>query len=208
MVTETCYLSATIGRVPGSPFTLNSAVDKLLKKEFDTYRVAGTAHPLFKKFGVKAIPFTNEELKEWRLTPNWGAAYLHGPTNLLIKGIIDDIWLLRLDGQLVIADYKATAKAGEVSIDAPWQSSYKRQMEIYQWIFRRNDFSVFDLAYFVYNTLPIIHNQFLHWQVRSKKSQMLNGRSFNIQARRNTSQRSNELKIHRVCRGCPRHFRK
>src|SRR5215510_1614106 len=139
-----------IGRVPGFPFTLNSAVDKLLKKEFDTYRVAGSAHPLFEKFGVNAIPFTNEELEEWRRTPNGGAAYLHTPTNLLIKGVIDDIWLLRVDGELVIADYKATAKTGEVSIDAPWQAGYKRQMEIYQWIFRRNRFTVSDTAYFVY----------------------------------------------------------
>src|SRR5262249_8807726 len=49
-----------------------------------------------------------------------------------------------------IADYKATAKTGEVSIDAPWQAGYKRQMEIYQWIFRRNGFTVSDTAYFVY----------------------------------------------------------
>jgi hypothetical protein len=49
-----------IGRVPGFPFTLNSAVDKLLKKEFDAYRIARTPHPLFEKFGVKAIPFTHE----------------------------------------------------------------------------------------------------------------------------------------------------
>jgi len=139
-----------IGRAPGFPFTLNSAVDKLLKKEFDTYRVAGSVHPLFEKFGVNAIPFTHEELEKWRLTPNGGAAYLHTPTNLLIKGVIDDIWLLRVDGQLVIADYKATAKSGEVSIDAPWQAGYKRQMEIYQWIFRRNGFTVSNTAYFVY----------------------------------------------------------
>jgi hypothetical protein len=139
-----------IGRIPGYPFLLNSAVDKLLKKEFDTYRVAHVAHPLFETFGINAIPFTHEELEQWRLTPSGGATYLHRPTNLLIKGVIDDIWLLHVDSQLVIADYKATAKSGEVSIDAPWQSSYKRQMEIYQWIFRRNGFTVADTAYFVY----------------------------------------------------------
>lgn len=66
----------------GFPFTLNSAVDKLLKKEFDTYRVAESAHPLFEKFGINAIPFTPEEVEEWRRTPNGGAAHLHTPTNL------------------------------------------------------------------------------------------------------------------------------
>ena len=139
-----------IGRVPGFPVTLNSAVDKLLKKEFDTYRVAGSPHPLFLKYNIPAVPFSHQELEQWRLTPGGGAEYLHQPTNLLIKGSIDDVWLLWLDQKLVIADYKATAKTGEVSIDAPWQSGYKRQMEIYQWIFRGNGFSVAETSYFVY----------------------------------------------------------
>jgi hypothetical protein len=37
-----------------------------------------------------------------------------------------------------------------VNIDAAWQIAYKRQMEIYQWLFRRNDFAVSSTGYFVY----------------------------------------------------------
>ncbi|MDO8742941.1 MAG: hypothetical protein Q7J30_00005, partial [Candidatus Azambacteria bacterium] len=33
---------------------------------------------------------------------------------------------------------------------AEWQIGYKRQMEIYQWLFRKNDFKVNDTGYFVY----------------------------------------------------------
>jgi hypothetical protein len=52
--------------------------------------------------------------------------------------------------ELHIADYKATSKNGEVSLDADWQIGYKRQAEIYQWLFRKNGFQVSDTAYFVY----------------------------------------------------------
>ena len=51
---------------------------------------------------------------------------------------------------MIIADYKATSKKGDVTIDAPWQISYKRQIEIYQWLFRQNGFDVDDMSYFVY----------------------------------------------------------
>ena len=45
-----------VGQPPGYPFSLNSAVDKLLKKEFDILRKAGVSHPLMKKFEIDAIP--------------------------------------------------------------------------------------------------------------------------------------------------------
>ena len=35
-----------VGRPPGYPFSLNSAVDTLLKKEFDIHRAKREAHPL------------------------------------------------------------------------------------------------------------------------------------------------------------------
>src|SRR5205085_562967 len=47
-------------------------------------------------------------------------------------------------------DYKTTAKQSDVTLDADWQISYKRQMEVYQWLLRQNGLSVSDTAYFVY----------------------------------------------------------
>jgi hypothetical protein len=44
----------------------------------------------------------------------------------------------------------ATAKAGEVTINAEWQQGYKRQMEVYQWLVRRQGLRVSDTGYFVY----------------------------------------------------------
>lgn len=137
-----------IGRPPGFPFTLNSAVDALLKKEFDLHRKEKTPHPLIKEFGVDAIPFKHEKMDVWRNTFK-GIEYLHEPTNLLITGAIDDLWI-NPPGEIIVVDYKATAKNGEVSLDADWQRGYKRQMEIYQWLFRKNGFKVSSTGYFVY----------------------------------------------------------
>lgn len=138
-----------VGQPPGFPFSLNSAVDKLLKKEFDLHRARKTIHPLMQAHGIKAIPFQHEKLELWRNALRGGIEYLHGPTNLLLSGAIDDIWAAP-DGELLIVDYKSTSKEEEVTLDADWQISYKRQMEIYQWLFRRNNFKVSSTGYFVY----------------------------------------------------------
>ena len=45
------------GRPRGPAFTLNIAVDALLKREFDAHRLKKTAHPLMKKYKVDAVPF-------------------------------------------------------------------------------------------------------------------------------------------------------
>lgn len=138
-----------IGQPPGYPFSLNSAVDKLLKKEFDILREKGEAHPLMKKFGIDAIPMKHEKLDRWRDALSGGITYLHEKTNILITGGIDDLWI-NPKGELIIVDYKATSKDSEVDIDADWQIGYKRQMEVYQWLFKQNGFKVSDTGYFVY----------------------------------------------------------
>jgi hypothetical protein len=51
---------------------------------------------------------------------------------------------------LIVVDYKATSKEGEVNLDADWQDGYRRQIEVYQWLFRSNGFKVSDTGYFVY----------------------------------------------------------
>jgi hypothetical protein len=97
---------------------------------------------------IKAIPFMHKDLDKWR--QNFvGVGTLHKPTNLYIFGAVDDVWE-KEDGELIVVDYKATAKSSGVSLDAEWQSSYKRQVEVYQWLLRQNGFKVGDKAVFVY----------------------------------------------------------
>ena len=136
-------------RPPGYPFSLNSAVDALLKEEFDIHRAEGTPHPLMKEYGIDAIPYAHPELDAWRDSLRRGIQYLHEPTNLLIRGGVDDVWV-NPEGEFIIADYKATSKRREVTSTPSGRTAYKRQMEIYQWLFRRNGFKVSPIGYFVY----------------------------------------------------------
>jgi len=145
------YIDRRLGvdRPSGPPFSLNSAVDKLLKKEFDIHRAAGTPHPLMSAYGIDAVPFRHEKMDDWRDSLRKGVEYVEPNTNLQITGGVDDIWV-KPNGDLIVVDYKATSKDGEVNLDADWQIGYKRQMEVYQWLLRKNGFSVSDTGYFVY----------------------------------------------------------
>ncbi len=137
-----------VGRPSGPPFNINKTVDLLLKKEFDVHRAAGTAHPLMREYGLDAIPFAHEEMDAWR--ENFvGCQVVDEPSNFLVTGAVDDLWV-NPAGEIIVVDYKATSKSTEVNLDAEWQKSYKRQMEIYQWILRRMGFVVSNTGYFVY----------------------------------------------------------
>lgn len=137
-----------IRRPSGPPFTINVLVDRLLKKEFDVHRAKGTKHPLMTQYGIDAVPFRHLQIDEWRENFK-GLRYLHAPTNLLVTGAIDDLWI-NPKREVIVVDYKATAKAEEVTIDADWQIVYKRQMEMYQWLVRNQGLDVSDTGYFVY----------------------------------------------------------
>lgn len=145
------YLDRKLGvsQPPGYPFSLNSAVDKLLKKEFDIHRKKGTAHPLMEHYGIDAVPLAHEKIDQWRDSLRGGITFIIDSTNVIVTGGVDDVWVSP-GGELMIVDYKATAKDAEVTLDADWQIGYKRQMEIYQWLFRKNGFNVSSTGYFVY----------------------------------------------------------
>lgn len=142
-----------ITRPNGPPFNINKTIDELFKKEFDTHREAQTPHPIMVAGGLKAIPMQHQNLEDWRNT-FIGVTTIHKPTNLHVFGGIDDVWVNE-DGEAIVVDYKATSKDKEVSIDSDWQISYKRQLEIYQWLLRQNGIIVNDTGYFVYTNARI-----------------------------------------------------
>lgn len=146
------YIDNKLGtaRPPGFPFNLNSAVDALLKKELDAHRAAGTQHPLAKEYGLDAKPFNHEKMDEWRNALSQGVKYVHPETGLTVRGGVDDIWV-NSDGELIVIDYKATSKDGRIeSLDEEWHRGYKRQIEVYQWLLRKNGFKVSDVGYWFY----------------------------------------------------------
>ncbi len=159
------YLDRKLGisQPSGAPFTLNNAVDALLKKEFDIYRQNKSLHPFQIKNNIDAIPFDHPEIEIWRNQKKGGVSYLHEQTNFLIYGAIDDVWI-QPNGELIIVDYKAkaskddpstflkpkTKKDGEIIKTEKYKISYKKQLEIYQWSFRKKGFKVSNTAYFIF----------------------------------------------------------
>lgn len=142
-----------IKRPNGPPFNINKAIDELFKKEFDTYREQSKPHPIMLDNQIKAVPYQHKDLNKWR--ENFvGVVHVHEPTNLHLFGAVDDIWEDE-EGQLIVVDYKATAKdkpVKELGPEGGWQDMYRRQMEIYQWLLKQNGFDVSDTGYFVYAT--------------------------------------------------------
>ena len=145
------YMDNRLGvkRPPGYPFNLNSAVDALLKKEFDIHRTKNKQHPLQKKYKIDAVPAPHDQLDIWRENFQ-GVQYEHPETSMMITGAIDDLGI-NSDGEYIVVDYKATSKNEKIeALDKEWQDGYKRQMEVYQWLLRKNGLKVSNIGYFVY----------------------------------------------------------
>ena len=132
------------------PLTLAVATDHLLKNEFDCYREKQSVeHAIFQKFGIKVVPYQHPEIEDWRNNFK-GIRYLDEATNFEVFGAVDDVWEDIDSKELYIVDYKSTSKKGDPDIETGWGSSYKRQMEVYQWLFRKRGFPVSSLGYFLY----------------------------------------------------------
>ncbi len=148
------YLDNKLGikRPADFPLNINNAIDTLFKKEFDQYRKEKKPHPIMTAYGIDAIPFDHEKLSTWRDDNKTfeGIRYQDPETGFIVAGMVDDIWV-NSDGELIVADYKSTSKEGKIeALDADWQIGYKRQMEVYQWLLRKNGFKVSNTGYFVY----------------------------------------------------------
>ena len=145
------YIDNKLGtaRPPGFPFNLNTAVDVLLKREFDIHRAKRSRHPLMHAYGIDAVPYDHPEIDAWRENFK-GVQYRHESTGFLITGAVDDVWV-DPKGDLIVVDYKSTSKDEAIeALDQEWHDGYKRQMEVYQWLLRRLGFRVSPTGYFVY----------------------------------------------------------
>ena len=132
----------------GPPFSLNLAVDRLLKDEFDRCRADGSAHPWLSGLRPIVRPFPHRDLDIWR-DQKRGLSRTCQDSGVVLYGAVDDIWL-GADGALHLVDYKATASASAVRMDQPWHDSYRRQVEVYQWLLRGQGLPVSDVSYFLF----------------------------------------------------------
>jgi hypothetical protein len=167
-----CFLEEKVyGIKPPSipPFLLNTNTDTLLKKDFDQYR-GKEPHPIMVKAGLShLIPFEHEDMERWEQSIHFGLTpshfnTLHRESNILFGGGLDDVWQNKETGELHIVDYKSTAQMGktpkpldETFLAPPedetkpdYKGSYRRQMDMYQWILARKGFEVSKIGYFLY----------------------------------------------------------
>ena len=148
------YLDRVIGlKEPSMPgWALNSAVDELLKKEFDQYRKEQKPHPIMIRNNLDFIPYQHKDLDVWRNSLKGGISYLDEKTNLIIHGGIDDIWFDQKEKKIIVVDYKAQSSSYPVSVTSylgsEWHLSYKLQMDIYVHILRKMNFNVSNISYF------------------------------------------------------------
>lgn len=151
-----------IARPPSFPLNLNNSVDLMLKNEFDAFRSSKKPHTLImkmlkEKFGIRAIPYNHPKLNEWRNSYE-GVSYVDKELNLRIFAAIDDLWVnqdeLEADfgtPEVYVVDYKSTYSNYEISsLDKPWHSTYKRQLEFYSWVLRKNGLKVSESAFILY----------------------------------------------------------
>lgn len=149
------YLDRVKGlKEPSMPgWALNSAVDDLLKKEFDKHRKAKTPHPIMKEYQLNYVPFDHPDIDKWRQSLSSGISYLDKDTNLIIKGGIDDVWFDIDTEELVVIDYKAQSSSTPVEtisyLENKFHQGYKRQMDIYVHILRNMNFKVSNTTYFL-----------------------------------------------------------
>lgn len=132
-----------IKRPPPAPYTINTAIDGLLKKEFDVCRENGVAHYIIKKYNINAIPYKCDQINTWRANFT-GIQFHHKPSDFLVYGAVDDVWI-NPAGELIVVDYKATG-ANQHQI----YPQYKRQMEVYQWLLLQNGNKVSKTGYFLF----------------------------------------------------------
>ena len=143
--------------LPSLPFTLNSAVDNLAKNEFDYYRKKQEPHPDVEAVLAEAglpgvVPFDHPEIENWQNFRR-GAYYTDEEKGFTFGGAIDDLWITP-SKELIVSDVKATSKNvfdwEDTLSKYDYPLAYKRQLEMYGWVFKKFGFDVSDNGVLVY----------------------------------------------------------
>ena len=145
------YLHRRRGLKPPSmiPLTLAVATDALLKNEFDAIRASGADHPIWRRENLNVEAYSNPHIEEWRNNRK-GIRIKHAQTGATIFGAVDDIWRNKESEDLHVVDYKSTSKKDVPSLEGGFGDSYKRQMDIYQWLLDRAGYPVNQIGFFLY----------------------------------------------------------
>ena len=148
------YLDRVKGlKDPGMPgWSLNIAVDELLKKEFDLLREQKKPHPIFKKHNLNLVPFQHEKMNEWRENFQ-GLKFHYKKANLMIQGAVDEILINPKTQELSPIEFKSTQTKDGNSVKylgQPYHKTWKNQLEIYGYLLEKNGFKVSEDSFIVF----------------------------------------------------------
>ncbi len=133
-----------ISQPKGYPLALNTAIDVLLKDEFDGYRRQGKPHPLLASAKSEAKLFGDAaKVQEWR-NPYQGLRWTERESGHTLFGAVDDI-LEFPDGSLAVLDYKSSG-AREITI----YDSYQLQMDVYTFLLQQLGYRTAPKAFFAF----------------------------------------------------------
>ncbi len=133
-----------IKRPPPYPYALNSAVDSLLKEEFDAYRAKKLIHPLLKDNNINAHLFENQKLlNQWRNNLA-GMRYFDQGLQATLFGAVDDV-LEFDDGKLAPLDYKSTG-----SLVSKIYDRFQLQLDTYTFLMEKNGFKTSRKGYLAF----------------------------------------------------------
>ena len=120
----------------GTPLVLSNRIVEDFKKELNICRVEKSIHSRIKELNKNLIPLSHSKLEDWRSSFK-GTAFLHDSTNLLINGIIDDIWWDRSTNKNHSVIIKSNSKKDQMSYENIWPG-YWRQLSLYSYLLTKN----------------------------------------------------------------------
>lgn len=133
-----------IKRPPPYPYALNSAVDILLKEEFDAYRRRNEVHPLLLQNNTQARLFPNQLLLDkWRDNFS-GIRFYDKSLNATLFGAVDDVLEFQ-DSRLAPLDYKSTGSKIATVYDR-----FQLQMDTYDFLLEKNNYRTMHRGYLAF----------------------------------------------------------
>lgn len=125
-------------------FSLNTAIDDLLKEEFDDYRRKGLAHPLLENNGIEARLFTSQRLiNQWR-SGKAGIRFFDKKLQATLFGAPDDV-LEFSKGKVAPFDYKSTDKSPQKVFDI-----FQLQLDTYSFLLEKNGYKTTGKGYIAF----------------------------------------------------------
>ena len=132
-----------INRPAGIFPSLPSGMDKILKVHFDKFMKKGELPPELQKFNGKLKLFDDEELLNvWR--NNFRGIQWTDKKGNLFRGAVDNI--LVKGKKLIVLDYKTRG----YPLKEDTHEHYQDQMDIYNFLLRKNDYQTEDYTYLLF----------------------------------------------------------